>query len=143
MVLYDAGRGSILRALAVFSFAKAEAMELVPEGAAVPDGVPSGVTVLQQPLDQIYLVAAAAMEMCIRDRGMAVGVMYAGFLAGNAQITAASALVLSLGIAIQNFPEGAIISMPLDVYKRQVQGDLCPYLLLAGPGIQHMAFAVK
>ena len=47
--------------------------------------------------------------------GMAVGVMYAGFLAGNAQITAASALVLSLGIAIQNFPEGAIISMPLRV----------------------------
>ena len=45
--------------------------------------------------------------------GMAVGVVYAGFLAGNAQITAASALVLSLGIAIQNFPEGAIISMPL------------------------------
>ena len=45
--------------------------------------------------------------------GMAVGVMYAGFLAGNAQITAASALALSLGIAIQNFPEGEIISMPL------------------------------
>ena len=45
--------------------------------------------------------------------GMAVGVMYAGFLAGNPQITATSALVLSLGIAIQNFPEGAIISMPL------------------------------
>ena len=45
--------------------------------------------------------------------GMAVGVVYAGFLAGNAQITVASALVLSLGIAIQNFPEGAIISMPL------------------------------
>ena len=40
--------------------------------------------------------------------GMAVG-----FLAGSAQITAASALALSLGIAIQNFPEGAIISMPL------------------------------
>ena len=45
--------------------------------------------------------------------GMAVGVMYAGFLAGNSQTTAASALALSLGIAIQNFPEGAIISMPL------------------------------
>ena len=45
--------------------------------------------------------------------GMAVGVMYAGFLAENAQITATSALALSLGIAIQNFPEGAIISMPL------------------------------
>ena len=45
--------------------------------------------------------------------GMAVGVMYAGFLAGNSQITAAGALALSIGIAIQNFPEGAIISMPL------------------------------
>ena len=45
--------------------------------------------------------------------GMAVGVVYAGYLSGSAQITAAGALVLSLGIAIQNFPEGAIISMPL------------------------------
>ena len=44
---------------------------------------------------------------------MAVGVVYAGYLAGTAQITAAGALALSLGIAIQNFPEGAIISMPL------------------------------
>lgn len=45
--------------------------------------------------------------------GMAVGVVYAGYLSGQAQITAAGALALSLGIAIQNFPEGAIISMPL------------------------------
>ena len=45
--------------------------------------------------------------------GMAVGVVYAGFLSGGAQITAAGALALSLGIAIQNFPEGAIISLPL------------------------------
>lgn len=45
--------------------------------------------------------------------GMAVGVVYAGWLAGGANITAAGALALSLGIAIQNFPEGAIISMPL------------------------------
>lgn len=45
--------------------------------------------------------------------GMAVGVVYAGLLYGNAQITVAGALALSLGIAIQNFPEGAIISMPL------------------------------
>lgn len=45
--------------------------------------------------------------------GMAVGVVYAGFLTGNGDITATSALALSLGIAIQNFPEGAIISMPL------------------------------
>ncbi len=45
--------------------------------------------------------------------GMAVGVVYAGYLAGNIHITAMGALALSLGIAIQNFPEGAIISMPL------------------------------
>lgn len=45
--------------------------------------------------------------------GMAVGVVFAGFLAGNSDITAAGVLALSLGIAIQNFPEGAIISMPL------------------------------
>lgn len=45
--------------------------------------------------------------------GMAVGVVYAGLLTGNSGITATGALALSLGIAIQNFPEGAIISMPL------------------------------
>lgn len=45
--------------------------------------------------------------------GMAVGVVYAGFLSGNAGISAAGALALALGIAIQNFPEGAIVSMPL------------------------------
>ena len=45
--------------------------------------------------------------------GMAVGVTLAGALMGNAGITMAGAFVLSLGIAIQNFPEGAIISMPL------------------------------
>ncbi len=45
--------------------------------------------------------------------GMAVGVVYAGFLQGNAGISAAGAFALALGIAIQNFPEGAIISMPL------------------------------
>ena len=45
--------------------------------------------------------------------GMAVGVVYAGYLSGSAKITAAGALALSLGIAIQNFPEGAIISLPL------------------------------
>lgn len=45
--------------------------------------------------------------------GMAVGVVYAGLLSGSANITAGGALALALGIAIQNFPEGAIISMPL------------------------------
>lgn len=45
--------------------------------------------------------------------GMAVGVVFAGYLTGNADLGLSSALVLSIGIAIQNFPEGAIISMPL------------------------------
>ncbi len=45
--------------------------------------------------------------------GMAVGVVYAGLASGGTNIAAASALALSLGIAIQNFPEGAIISLPL------------------------------
>ena len=45
--------------------------------------------------------------------GMAVGVVYAGLIYGGTDVTAAAALALALGIAIQNFPEGAIVSMPL------------------------------
>ena len=45
--------------------------------------------------------------------GMAVGVTFAGVLADNTMMTLAGAFALSIGIAIQNFPEGAIISMPL------------------------------
>lgn len=45
--------------------------------------------------------------------GMAVGVVFAGFLMGSGNITLTGALALAIGIAIQNFPEGAIISMPL------------------------------
>ena len=45
--------------------------------------------------------------------GMAVGVTFAGAILGNSGITVAGAFILSIGIAIQNFPEGAIISMPL------------------------------
>lgn len=45
--------------------------------------------------------------------GMAVGVVYAGWISGKSSITLTEALALSLGIAIQNIPEGAIISMPL------------------------------
>ena len=45
--------------------------------------------------------------------GMTVGVVFAGILTQNAGITLAGAIALSIGIAIQNFPEGAIISMPL------------------------------
>lgn len=45
--------------------------------------------------------------------GMAVGVVYAGIYSGNGNISIMGAVALSIGIAIQNFPEGAIISMPL------------------------------
>ena len=45
--------------------------------------------------------------------GMAVGVIYAGLLEGSGEIALGGAFALSLGIAIQNFPEGAIISLPL------------------------------
>ena len=45
--------------------------------------------------------------------GMAIGVVFAGCMTGESTITMAGALALSFGIAIQNFPEGAIISMPL------------------------------
>lgn len=45
--------------------------------------------------------------------GMAVGVTFAGAIAQNAGITIAGAFALAVGIAIQNFPEGAIVSMPL------------------------------
>lgn len=45
--------------------------------------------------------------------GMAVGVVFAGMIAQNVEITLAGAFALSIGIAIQNFPEGAIISLPL------------------------------
>ena len=57
--------------------------------------------------------------------GMAVGVVYAGYLSGSAQITAAGALALSLGIAIQNFPEGAIISMPLRAEGMKKEKAFC------------------
>ena len=54
--------------------------------------------------------------------GMAVGVVYAGYLSGSAEITAGGALALALGIAIQNFPEGAIISMPLHAEGKSKSG---------------------
>ena len=57
------------------------------------------------------LVLAVALHNI--PEGMAVGVVYAGWVSGETEITVMGALALSLGIAIQNFPEGAIISMPL------------------------------
>lgn len=59
--------------------------------------------------------------------GMAVGVILAGAIAGETTITLASAMALSIGIAIQNFPEGAIVSMPL-----ALEGKSRPRAFLSG-----------
>lgn len=55
------------------------------------------------------------LSVCLHNvpEGMAVGAAYAGLLSGNTTVTVMSAFALSLGIALQNLPEGAIISMPL------------------------------
>ncbi len=63
--------------------------------------------------------------------GMAVGVCFAGFLAGNAGISFLEAVVLAIGIAIQNIPEGAIISMPLKV-KGMSKGKAFLYGVISG-----------
>ena len=63
--------------------------------------------------------------------GMAVGVVVAGWLTGNESISAAGALALSLGIALQNLPEVAIISMPLK-YNGMSKGRAFTYGVLSG-----------
>ena len=63
--------------------------------------------------------------------GMAVGVCFAGFLSGNAGIALAEAMILSLGIAIQNIPEGAIISTPLKLEGKS-KGKSFLYGVLSG-----------
>lgn len=65
--------------------------------------------------------------------GMAVGVVFAGLLTGSAPITAAGAFALTIGIAIQNFPEGAIVSMPLRSEENMNKGKA--FLYGAGSGI--------
>ena len=57
------------------------------------------------------LVLAVALHNI--PEGMAVGAVLAGRIAGSDTITVAGALALSIGIAVQNFPEGAVISVPL------------------------------
>lgn len=70
-----------------------------------PEGLPSRLK------NTTMLVLAVTLHNI--PEGMAVGVVFAGLISGTGGITAAAALALSTGIAIQNFPEGAIISLPL------------------------------
>ena len=74
-------------------------------GSDTPEGPERGIS------KTVMLVLAVTLHNI--PEGMAVGVVYAGWAADHNAISAAGALALSLGIAIQNFPEGAIISMPL------------------------------
>ncbi len=70
-----------------------------------PEGKPSS-------LGKSFMLVLAVTLHNIPE-GMAVGVVLAGILEGSTVITSAGALALSIGIAIQNFPEGAVISAPL------------------------------
>ena len=63
--------------------------------------------------------------------GMSVGVVLAGAVSGNAGLTIAGAITLAVGIALQNFPEGAIISMPLQAEGRS-KGKAFLYGMLSG-----------
>ena len=76
--------------------------------AQTPEGPRSSVDKLSRTMMLVFAVTLHNIP-----EGMAVGVVIASFLTGGSEITAAGALTLSLGIALQNFPEGAIISMPL------------------------------
>ena len=59
------------------------------------------------------LVTVIAVVIHNFPEGMAVGVVYAGLVNGNVTVSKAAALALSIGIAVQNIPEGAIVSLPL------------------------------
>ena len=74
-------------------------------GSTEPEGLPSK-------LRRTTMIVLAVTLHNIPE-GMAVGILFAGFAAGGSGITFGSAMVLSVGVAVQNFPEGAIISMPL------------------------------
>ena len=73
-----------------------------------PEGPKSSVNKISRTVMLVFAVTLHNIP-----EGMAVGVVFASLLNGGGEISQAGALALSLGIAIQNFPEGAIISMPL------------------------------
>lgn len=82
--------------------------KLIPHlhlGGEKPEGIKSGLTKTA--------MLALAVTLHNIPEGMAVGVVFAGVISGNQEITMAGAYALAVGIAIQNFPEGAIISMPM------------------------------
>ncbi len=75
----------------------------------------AGIDQTEGPKSHLTRTAMLVLAVTLHNipEGMAVGVVYAGLAGGSELITAGGALALAIGIAIQNFPEGAIISMPL------------------------------
>lgn len=94
---------------------------------------PEGVNV---PLKKTTMLVLAVTLHNIPE-GMAVGAVFAGMIGGNNTITMAGAFALSFGIAVQNFPEGAIISLPL---KEAGQSKKKAFLMGAGSGIVEPLF---
>lgn len=78
---------------------------------------------------QMMMLLAVAIHNI--PEGMAVGVVFAGYLQGNVYLSFTAALSLSIGIAIQNFPEGAIVSMPMHS-KGLSKNKACFYGILSG-----------
>lgn len=87
------------------------------------EGVPSG---LKNTTKMFLAVALHNLP-----EGMTVGVIFAGWLYGNQSITLMGAVIMSVGIALQNFPEGAIVSMPLRA-EGMAKGKTFMYGVLSG-----------
>lgn len=93
------------------------------QGSSEPEGIKS------QLQKTTMLVLAVTLHNI--PEGMAVGVVFAGYVSGNSGLTYMGAMALALGIAIQNFPEGAIISMPLRA-EGMSKGKAFLYGILSG-----------
>ena len=93
-------------------------------GSDTPEGPERGIS------KTVMLVLAVTLHNI--PEGMAVGVVFAGLFSGSGEMTAAGALTLALGIAIQNFPEGAVISLPLKSESGMNSGRAFLYGFLSG-----------
>ncbi|MCP1111004.1 ZIP family zinc transporter [Lachnospiraceae bacterium PF1-21] len=111
--------------------------EVIPHlhnGATVPEG--------HQPKKRLNKNTMLVLAVTLHNipEGMAIGVVYAAAIYGHSQMSMAGALALSIGIAIQNFPEGAIISMPLRSDNKMSKGKA--FLYGAGSGAVEPVAAV-
>ena len=107
----EAGKGAVIPAVIGFLLGMAFLLfiDYITPNLHIGDDHPEG------PRSKLSRTAMLSLAVTIHNlpEGMAVGVVLAGALQSNLGISAAGALAMSLGIAIQNIPEGAIISMPM------------------------------